>query len=244
MILWTIQSPAAWAELQQKGVLRAERRHMMEATWLSAYEWMAEKMRSRIGPPPERDCLPIWAWQQWEGVERKKPDLRAGGHLAKGERGIRIEFEQADDSALLLSSVPSRRAREPNSTIGPRPPRPGSIHTHPKASEAPMGGARNRLPGPSGRPCCTWRCGIPLDGLVSFFRLTLFSAGRQHGSLPLLTCTYPVGEGSDPMSPVWDFMPVGSARRTCAGPLRRWSQERALQEGTGLHGPSGSGGVS
>ena len=73
----------------------------MEATWLSAYQWMAEKMRSRIGPPPEPDCLPIWAWHQWEGTKRKKPDLRASGHLCKGERGVRIEFEQAGDGMLL-----------------------------------------------------------------------------------------------------------------------------------------------
>ena len=97
MILWTIQSPEAWAELRERGVLRAKSRHIVEATWLAAYKWMAEKMRSQIGPPPVPDCLPIWAWHQWEGVKRKKPDLRAGGHLGKGERGIRIEFEQADE---------------------------------------------------------------------------------------------------------------------------------------------------
>jgi uncharacterized protein DUF3841 len=101
MILWTIQSQEAWAELQQEGVLRAQHRHIMEATWLSAYEWMAEKMGCRIGAPPEPKCLPIWAWRQWEGTARKRPDLRAGGHLHKGERGVRIEFEQPDDGVLL-----------------------------------------------------------------------------------------------------------------------------------------------
>ena len=101
MILWTIQSPEAWIELQEKGVLRARRRHIVEATWFPAYEWMAEKMRARIGEPPDLECVPIWAWYQWESAERKKPDLRTGGHLGKGERGVRIGFEQAEDGVLL-----------------------------------------------------------------------------------------------------------------------------------------------
>jgi hypothetical protein len=101
MILWTIQSPQAWTELQDKGVLRAKRQYIMERTWLSAYQWMAEKMRLHIGPPPESDCLPIWTWYQWEGQRRKKPDLWASGHLGKGERGVRVEFEHPDGGALL-----------------------------------------------------------------------------------------------------------------------------------------------
>ncbi len=101
MILWTIQSSAAWTELQEKGVLRSKPQHIMEKTWLSAYQWMAQQMMSRIGPPPEPDCLPIWAWFQWEGRHRRKPDLRAAGHLGKGERGIRVELEYPDSRALL-----------------------------------------------------------------------------------------------------------------------------------------------
>jgi hypothetical protein len=104
MILWTIQSPQAWTELQDKGVLRAKRQYIMERTWLSAYQWMAEKMRLHIGPPPESDCLPIWTWYQWEGQRRKKPDLWASGHLGKGERGVRVEFES---SSSILMAVPS-----------------------------------------------------------------------------------------------------------------------------------------
>ena len=101
MILWTIQSPEAWAQLEQDGVLRSKHRHVAEATWLPAYEWMAGSMKSRIGSPPEPECLPIWAWYQWDGTERKKPDLRAAGHLGRGEDGVRIEFEHAGDCVLL-----------------------------------------------------------------------------------------------------------------------------------------------
>ncbi len=63
MILWTMQSPQAWAELEVKGVLRAKRQHLMEERRLGAYQ-LARKMRSHIGPPTEPDCLPIWAWRQ------------------------------------------------------------------------------------------------------------------------------------------------------------------------------------
>ena len=45
-----------------------------------------------VGPPPEPDCVPIWAWCQWEG-KRKKPDLRCRGHLPKGQPGVRLELE-------------------------------------------------------------------------------------------------------------------------------------------------------
>ena len=73
----------------------------MEKSWLPAYRWMVEKMRCHIGSSPTPDCMPIWAWHQWEGSKRKKPDLRAGRHLDKGQRGVRIEFEPADADALL-----------------------------------------------------------------------------------------------------------------------------------------------
>lgn len=58
-------------------------------------------MKIRLGPPPESWYFPIWAWYQWEGEKRRKPDLRAGGHLGKGENGIRIEFECCEEAALL-----------------------------------------------------------------------------------------------------------------------------------------------
>lgn len=100
MKLWTIQSTHAWAELMQNGVLRAKRRHIAHESWQSAYEWMARKMNSQIGPPPEPDCYPIWAWYQWEG-HRKKPDLRYRAHIGKGEQGVRLEIDCPDSRAVL-----------------------------------------------------------------------------------------------------------------------------------------------
>ena len=46
--------------------------------------------------------LPLWAWYQWEGEQRRRPDLRSSGHLPRGEQGVRIEFE-IDANLVLLS---------------------------------------------------------------------------------------------------------------------------------------------
>jgi hypothetical protein len=62
---------------------------------------MVDQMEIRLGPSPDSRCFPLWAWFQWEGENRCKPDLRAGGHLGKGESGFRIEFECFEGSALL-----------------------------------------------------------------------------------------------------------------------------------------------
>ena len=100
MTLWTIQSLPAWQELQETGFLRASRHNICEHPWRSAYRWMTDQMHLRIGPPPEDDCTPIWAWYQWDG-STKRPDLRSRGHLPPGEPGVRIEFNCSHDAALL-----------------------------------------------------------------------------------------------------------------------------------------------
>ena len=46
--------------------------------------------------------MPIWVWQQWENRARRRPDLRAAGHLPKGTRGVRVEI-QVQDNCVLLS---------------------------------------------------------------------------------------------------------------------------------------------
>jgi hypothetical protein len=101
MILWSILTKQAWEQLRQRGRLQADRRHIL-AEYLGPYLWMAKQMERRLAIPKLRpNTMPLWAWYQWEG-QRKKPDLRAGGHLPTGERGVRIEFE-IDDELVLLS---------------------------------------------------------------------------------------------------------------------------------------------
>jgi hypothetical protein len=101
MILWTIQKEEAWEKLQELGYLVATIDNIMEESWVSAYLWMTNQMKKRLGPPPYADCYPVWTWYQWENAKRKRPDLRAGGHLSKNARGVRIEFECHENSALL-----------------------------------------------------------------------------------------------------------------------------------------------
>jgi hypothetical protein len=100
MILWSIQTIAAWQELSSVGVLRGNPRYV-DDTFLPAYQWMVQQMRHRIGPPDYPATLPVWAWYQWESLQRPRPDLRAAGHLAPGERGVRITCEVADQRVLL-----------------------------------------------------------------------------------------------------------------------------------------------
>ena len=99
MLLWTIQTSGAWVELQSSGTLRGCRSRV-EKDLIAPYDWMAAQMMKQIGPAPRPGALPIWAWFQWEG-ERKRPDLRATGHLPRGQRGVRIEFEVLDSRVLL-----------------------------------------------------------------------------------------------------------------------------------------------
>ena len=100
MIVWSNLTAEAWDVLQQKGILRAACQHV-DSDFLPAYIWMAEQMERRLAVPrPSKDMMPIWVWSQWWGG-RRKPDLRATGHLPKGTRGVRIECKVSDERVLL-----------------------------------------------------------------------------------------------------------------------------------------------
>lgn len=101
MRLWTIQKEEAWQHLQERGYLVATAENIMEESWSAAYHWMADQMKKRLGPSPDANSLPIWAWHQWESATRKRPDLRVGGHLPKNQRGVRIGFDCHENTALL-----------------------------------------------------------------------------------------------------------------------------------------------
>lgn len=100
MILWTIQTPEAVANLQRTSVLLADSGDA-ESHFRTAFEWMAAQMRHRIGNPPRSSVRPLWAWHTWQG-RRARPDLRSSGHLPRGTRAARIEFA-AEPSTVLLS---------------------------------------------------------------------------------------------------------------------------------------------
>lgn len=98
--LWTIQTIPAWETLQAAGVLRAESR-LAEPDFAAAYRWMVAQMRQRLPRPSFAAKTPLWAWYQYRGPDRPRPDLRKRSHLPAGQRGVRIEFELADELVLL-----------------------------------------------------------------------------------------------------------------------------------------------
>ncbi len=100
MILWTIQTAAAWHTWQQQQTLRAPPQYV-EPAFRPAYAWMVTQMVKRIGPKPKAVRYPLWAWYQWRNDRKRRPDLRSSAHLPAGQRGVRIEFEHPDTAALL-----------------------------------------------------------------------------------------------------------------------------------------------
>ncbi|AOY76734.1 DUF3841 domain-containing protein [Clostridium formicaceticum] len=101
MKLWTIQNIAAYEKFKETGVLRAEEEFIWN-DFKFQYNWIVGQMKNRIGSPLDKKIkFPIWAWHQWSGVKKPKPDLRFSGHLEKGTKGARIEFEASNKSFLL-----------------------------------------------------------------------------------------------------------------------------------------------
>lgn len=100
MTLWTVQPIPAWGELKATGVLRCPLERA-STEWPEAYAWMREQMVRRVGQPPVPEVSPIWAWYWWDGRARPKPDLRF--RMVRGDRvrGVRIEFECDEGTALL-----------------------------------------------------------------------------------------------------------------------------------------------
>jgi hypothetical protein len=102
MILWTIQHEIAFEKMITTGVLRTDSDHLLfDGDLVTAYRWMAEQMRIRIGAPPEGVEFSVWAWYQWEG-KRKRPDMRT--HGLWGEKGtpiVLLTLDVPDDKVLL-----------------------------------------------------------------------------------------------------------------------------------------------
>jgi len=106
--LWTVQNEFFWERLEAVGEITADLALVAAGLccegerFRNAYEWLARRMDEKIGGRPLPGAMPLWAWWQWCGETRARPDLRASGHLPKGERGVRIEFE-IDPALVVLS---------------------------------------------------------------------------------------------------------------------------------------------
>lgn len=101
MKLWTVQ-PIEWYEkLTQDGIIYGTESYIYDE-YIFGYKWLMSRMEERIGPKFHNNNFPIWAWYQWDGINKKKPDLRSTSHFMKGVEGVRIEIEK-DDKDVLLS---------------------------------------------------------------------------------------------------------------------------------------------
>ena len=101
MVLWTFQPAAIWDLLQTKGFYRCDS-SQIDLDFREAYDWLAGKMKERIGQPPKGVEYPVWAWyiQNWKHV---KPDLRRERwcYGNGGELFACIEIEVPDEDVLL-----------------------------------------------------------------------------------------------------------------------------------------------
>ncbi|MPM68918.1 hypothetical protein SDC9_115853 [bioreactor metagenome] len=102
MLLWTIQHRAAYLQLLENGIMRADEHHLFcEDDFLHAYKWIAGQMSERIGQPPKDVYYPVWAWYQWEGI-RKRPDMRSHRRWTKkGEPIVLLTIDVPDKDVLL-----------------------------------------------------------------------------------------------------------------------------------------------
>lgn len=101
MILWTIQTLDAHRELQVRGSLRGNS-ESIDPVFREPYEWMIEQLTRRIGPPDLAGAWPVWAWKQYHGQTKPRPNLRSKGLLPKGSTGVRIELDVPDEKVLLF----------------------------------------------------------------------------------------------------------------------------------------------
>lgn len=99
--LWTVRPASDYALLQTQGVYVADERFVLPE-WRCAYQWMADQLAKKV-PPPAGVTVPVWAWYRAHGSLRPKPDLRRSGHLAKGQKGVRIECVLPAEQVLLSS---------------------------------------------------------------------------------------------------------------------------------------------
>jgi hypothetical protein len=99
VILWTIQTDAAWTVARRRGVLVGDARRVC-ADHRSAYRWLTAVMRRCLPPPCRRVTTPIWAWRRWR-TESARPDLRSRGHVPAGVRAVCLEFRMDPEHVLM-----------------------------------------------------------------------------------------------------------------------------------------------
>ena len=102
MQLWTIQPLVVWQTLERAGVFHsdpAQSEHRSD--YPEAYDWITRRLTQHAGSPPPGCTTPIWAWCQWRGEARRKPDLRWWRQWMEQGDWVRIELEIPEAEVLL-----------------------------------------------------------------------------------------------------------------------------------------------
>ena len=102
--LWSIQEEHKIDEITSTGKLVCFE-NKLSKEWENEYRWMRRQMKKRIGKYEVKNQYPIWAWYQYQDINKRKPDLRRSGHLPSGINGIRIEFEKNKNEILLSDFI-------------------------------------------------------------------------------------------------------------------------------------------
>lgn len=64
-----------------------------------AYEWLADRMEERIGPPPDGvPRWPVWAWRRWQKRPKPRMDDKAFRHLRDH---VLVSLEVPDETVVL-----------------------------------------------------------------------------------------------------------------------------------------------
>jgi hypothetical protein len=103
MRLWSIQPVMMYDKLVAGKVLHCDPKKSVlvtECGFGPAYDWLAEQMIKRVGPPPAGVKYPFWAWHTVEW-QHKKPDLRRMEFRGYSEDQVCIELEVPDRDVLL-----------------------------------------------------------------------------------------------------------------------------------------------
>jgi hypothetical protein len=111
MQLYSIQPRLVYDQLRQ-GQVHRPRPLSCPDSWLhdqpcgsrQAYDWLCAQMDARL-PAARADAAhyPVWAWQQWAGPARARPDLRSSQmkSWSQKERQVLLTLEVPDDTVLL-----------------------------------------------------------------------------------------------------------------------------------------------
>lgn len=105
MLVWTMQPADALAQIERSGVFRCDPARSFNLTkpdsLAGPYRWLTERMRERIGAPPEGVVSPVWAWHTWD-FERRSPEPESPAFLRRTEEKVLLTLD-VPDAALVLT---------------------------------------------------------------------------------------------------------------------------------------------